>query len=234
MAGTDLRRVPVRNRRQSRRRRYPTTRQLSWPLRRLPRSPPAHRPRPGMTGRMSALGTVRPLDAPSQGPKMKSVHGGEDGVPGPSPRALGEPDTSKGWMSRPAACGPCRRASAGLRRNPRRLRRRRCPHRENRPHSRRARVSRRPRTRRTVRYRARDGGGTLATLSSAVTVPSEVPCRARVCWSSVNATVSAVGHPACVRRPGSRSDDVFHEPERLIDGDGVLIRVLVGLPVGQD
>ncbi|MGW0746763.1 hypothetical protein ACWD3I_43480, partial [Streptomyces sp. NPDC002817] len=48
------------------------------------------------------------------------------------------------------------------------------------------------------------------------------------------AIASAIDHPARVRRPGFRADDVFYEPERLTDGDGVFVRVLVMLAVAEE
>lgn len=45
---------------------------------------------------------------------------------------------------------------------------------------------------------------------------------------------SAIDHPPCVRRPRARANDVLHELACLTDGDGVLIRILVALPVGED
>lgn len=48
------------------------------------------------------------------------------------------------------------------------------------------------------------------------------------------ADVSAIDGPVRVLGPGSRADNVLHESERLTDGHGVVVQVLVVLPAGQN
>lgn len=65
-------------------------------------------------------------------------------------------------------------------------------------------------------------------------------CQSALCLAAILigapalARWSAVGHSACVRRPGTLAHNVIHDSERLVDRHDVLVRVPVLLPVGQD
>lgn len=65
-------------------------------------------------------------------------------------------------------------------------------------------------------------------------LPGRTPPRRHPHPGRRQATASAIDYPARVRRPGSRADKVLHDPERLTDGHGVLVRILVVLSVGKD